>query len=196
MLTRRLSTTLFRRGKTLRSSPAERGLATIAAAFIALFATATTAATLTVANGDVNFDALEDMVESSISRVSATMEVRGSVIARSEDAASVSTLQVPLRLYGDGGPVSFDPAVPEQVVIAYYDSDAYIPDVAYTVEILTGNGDGLLDAWETAVIAIELPAGQLVGGERFTLELSAPVGGAVIVQRTLPPILQPVVSLY
>jgi hypothetical protein len=161
-----------------------------------LFATATTAATLTVANGDVDLEALENMVESSISRVGATLEVRGSVIARSDDGSTVRTLQLPVRLYGDGGPVTFDALDSERLTISYYDPDTYIPDIPYSVELLTGNGDGVLDAWETAVITVELPPGELAGGERFTLELAAPVGGAVIVQRTLPSILQAIVSLY
>jgi hypothetical protein len=40
----------------------------------------------------------------------------------------------------------------------------------------------------------EQPA--LTPGARFTLELSAPVGGTVIVSRRLPAIFQPVMSLY
>jgi hypothetical protein len=174
----------------------ERGIATITAGFLALFATATTAATLTVASGDMNFDALGDVVESSVSRVSGTLEVRGSIIARSEDGASVSTIHVPIRLYGEGPAVSFDPAGPQRLAIAYYDATGYNPDVPYTAQIVTGNGDALLDPWETALLTIDLTSANLRGGEAFTLELSAPVGGAVIIQRRLPAILQSVISLY
>jgi hypothetical protein len=175
---------------------AERGVATFVAAIFALIATGTTAATLTLASGDVNFEAVGDVVEGSISRVSGTLEVRGSVIARSENSVTVSSVQVPVRLYGEGPGLSFDAADPERLVIAYHDDGFYNPDVPYTVQMLTGNGDGQLDPWETALITIDLSQAELSGAEGFTLELSAPVGGRVIVQRRLPAILQPVMSLY
>lgn len=195
MLTRRLLSILHPK-LALDPRASERGFATVAVALAAFLATATTAATLTIADGSLNFEGLEDMVESSVRRAGATLEVRGSIVARAEDGASVTRLQVPLRLYGAGGPVSFHTAVPERLLIAYHDADSYVPDIAYSVEILTGNGDSVLDAWETAVLTVDLPHGMLLAGERFTLELAAPVGGTVILQRTLPPILQPVMSLY
>jgi len=183
-------------GCRFAGAKAERGVATFVAAMLALAATGTTAATLTIATGDINFDGVEAAIESSVSRVSGTLEVRGSIIARSGDGASVSTVQLPIRLYGEATPVTFDPAHPERLVIAYYDSGVYNPDVPYAVQMLTGNGDAVLHPWETALVTIDLTGFDLHGAERFTLELSSSAGGTLILERTLPPILQDVMPLY
>jgi archaellin len=183
-------------GCRLAGAHAERGVATFAVAMLAMVATGTTAATLTIAGGDINFDNVEAVIGSSVARVSGTLEVRGSIIARSEDGVSASTVQVPLRLYGEATGITFDPADPERLVIAYYDGSDYNPDVPHAVQMLTGNGDAVLDPWETALITIELTGFDLHGAERFTLELSSPVGGTLILERTLPPILQDVMPLY
>ena len=177
----------------------ERGLATVSLALFAFLATASTAATVTVAQGDVNFAALEDLVDDSVNRVGATLEVRGSVIARSSDGATVDRLQVTVRYYGEGKPVPLSADDPDRLVIAYYDDTAYHPDVAYTFEPLSGDGDTILESGEMTLLTIDIasiPNATLGVNERFTLELSAPVGGTVIVSRRVPMGLSSVTSLY
>jgi hypothetical protein len=198
MLTHRpsLSGILKAIGVCLTGANAERGVASFVAAMIALAVTGTTAAAITVAAEDINFDGLEAMVDSGIARASGTLETRGSIIARTDDGSSVSAVQLPLRLYGDGNAVTLAPADPDRLVIAYHDSDTYNPDVPYAVESLTGNDDSVLDPWETVLVTIDVSGFDLTGGERFTLELSSAAGGTLILQRTLPPILQDVMSLY
>jgi hypothetical protein len=183
-------------GGCFTGANAERGVASFVAAMIALAVTGTTAAAITVAAEDINFDGLEAMVDSGIARASGTLETRGSIIGRTDDGSSVSAVQLPLRLYGDGNAITLDPADPDRLVIAFYDSDTYNPDVAFTVEPLTGNGDDVLDPWETVLVTIDVSGFDLTDGERFTLELSSAAGGTLILQRTLPPILQDVMSLY
>jgi archaellin len=177
---------------------AELGMVTGITGLVAVLATAATAATVTVAAGDLDVTALDQLVDTSISRVSGSLEIRGSVVARSEDGVSLSTIEIPVRSYGEGPAVSFAADEPERLTIAYYDKDVYYPDIPYTVEIVSGNGDDLLDPWETALIKIDFSeiGAQLQGNDRFTLELNAPFGGLITVDRRLPPILQPVMSLY
>jgi archaellin len=180
-------------------SGCERGLATVSLALFAFLATASTAATVTVAQGDVNFAALEELVDDSVNRVGATLEVRGSIIARSDDGATVDRLQLTVRYYGEGKPVPLDAGDPDRLVVAYYDETAYDPDVAYTFESITGNGDDILEPGEMALITIDvesIPNAALEANDRFTMELSAPVGGTVIVTRRVPMGLSSVTSLY
>ena len=168
-------------------------------AFFAFLATASTAATVTIAQGEVNFAALEDLVDDSVNRVGATLEVRGSVIARSDDGATVDRLQLTLRYYGEGKPVPLSSDDSERLVIAYYDDTAHHPDVSYAFEPLSGNGDSILEPGEMILLMIDIasiPNATLEANERFTLELSAPVGGTVIVSRRVPMGLSSVTSLY
>ena len=183
----------------------EAGQATIAVGLLAFLATASTAATITIASGDVNFDAVQNLVDDSVSRISGTLEVRGSIIARSEDGVTVSSIQIPLRLYGESRPVPFSPDDPEHLVIALHDGEVYIPDVPYSVSMLSGNDDDQLDPWETALVTVDvasLPADPLTGetpalraSDRIALELLSPVGGTLVVERRLPMMLQNVMSL-
>jgi archaellin len=187
-----------------RPHAAESGLATVTLALVAFLATATTAATITIAEGDVNFEALGNLVDDSVNRVGATLEVRGSVIARANVSSNaVSQVQVTLRYYGEGMPVPLTADDPDRMVIAYHDDALYNPDVPYAATFVSDDGDGVLEPGEVVLISIDA-AGLDFGGEqpaltpgaRFTLELSAPVGGTVIVSRRLPAIFQPVMSLY
>ena len=184
----------------LRCAGGERGSVTILTGLIAVLATAGTAATISVASDGADFSGLEQLVDTSIQRVSGTLEVRGSVVARSENGTTVSSVQIPVRLYGESASISFAADDPERLTIAYYDDTSYLPDVPYTVQFLSGNGDDHLDSWETALIRVDFDAlGPDFAGpgsnERFVLEMNAPVGGLVQVERRLPPILQAVMSL-
>jgi hypothetical protein len=182
-----------------QSAHCERGVATISLALFAFLATAGTAATITIAEGDVNFAALEDLVNDSVNRVGATLEVRGSVIARSDDGVSVDRLQLTVRYYGEGLPVPLNPTDPDRLVIAYHDETTYHPDVPYTFEPLSGNGDTVLDPSEMALLTIDvsgIPGASLKANDRFTIELAAPVGGTLVVSRRVPIGLSSVTSLY
>ncbi len=186
--------------RVLADAGREQGAVTIVAGLAAVMATAVTASTLTVATGDQVFGNLEDLVGTSIARVSGTIEIRGSIVARSEDGLTLTTVEIPVRFYGEGSPVSFADNDPERMTIAYFDDGAYVPNIPYTVEFVGGNGDALLDPWETALIKIDLASldsetDGLHGSERFTLEIQAPMGGIVRIDRRLPPILQPVMNL-
>jgi hypothetical protein len=196
MLKNLVSTLISRLARTTHG---ERGLATFSLALLAVLATASTATTVTIAQGDVNFTALEDVVGDSVNRVGATLEVRGSVIARSDDGATVDRIQVPLRYLGEGKPVPLDVADPDRPVIAYYDDATYHPNAPYTYELLSSDGDNLLEPGELALFTIDLsaiPGATLQANHRLTLEISAPIGGTVIVSRRVPIGLSAVTSLY
>jgi archaellin len=185
--------------RLIRRTTCERGVATVSLALLAFLATASTAATVTIAQGDVNFAAFEDLVNDSVNRVGATLEVRGSVIARSDDGVSVDRLQLTVRYYGEGLPVPLDEVDPNRLVVAYHDDATYHPDAPYTFELLSGNGDTVLEPGEIALLTIDvsrIPGASLQANDRFTLELSAPVGGTVVVSRRVPVGIASVTSLY
>jgi hypothetical protein len=190
---------LTRRAVALRVvSSSERGEATAIVALISIAGSVTLLASTTVTSADLSFDALASTVQSSVERVSGNVEVRGSVIARSEDGSSVDRIELTLGLFGEGA-VALGEADADQLTISYRDDTNYIPSVPYAAAFIGGDGDELLERGELAALSLDLtglPGVDLSANERFTLELNAPVGGAVEVSRNLPFILQPVMSLH
>jgi hypothetical protein len=173
---------------------------TLLTGLIVVLATAGTAGTIAVASDGADFSGLQQLVDTSVQRVSGTLEVRGSIVARSADGGTVSSLDVPVRLYGETDSLSFATDEPERLTIAYYGDTSYYPDIPYKVQFISDNDDDRLDPWETALIHIDFDAlgpgfEGLRANEQFTLEINAAVGGLVRVQRRLPPILQTVMSL-
>jgi hypothetical protein len=174
--------------------------------FLTLAGTTTAVATVTVASDDFSFNDLDTLVHQSVDRIGASLEVRGSIIARSgADGPAVDSIQMTLGTFGQGTPVLLDPATPadQRLEIDYSDANSYVADVPYTVRMLGGNGDTSLDPGELVILTVDvsaLPAldgtAPLTGGQRWTLQLIAPIGGTVEISRTLPPILQPVMNLH
>ena len=156
-------------------------------------------ASTTISSADVSFDALASTVQSSVNRVSSNVEVRGSVIARSDDASNVDRIELTLGLFGEGAVPLGDGAEGERLTVSYRDDATYIPSVPYTATFISGDGDAILERGELAALTLDLsalPDSGLGANERFTLELNAPVGGSVEISRTLPFVLQPVMSLH
>ncbi len=173
---------------------AEAGLATASLVMLTMAGTTTAVATVTVTSDDFSFNDLDALVYQSVDRIGASLEIRGSIIAHSSaDARSVKSIQMTLGTFGQGTPVLLDPAAPadQRLEIDYSDSTSYVADVPYSVKFLGGNGDSSLDPGELMVLTVDisgLPApdgtSPLTGGQRWTLQLIAPIGGTVEISRT------------
>ncbi len=185
---------------------AEAGVATASLVMVTVAGTTTAVATVTVASDSFSFDDLDALVHQSVDRIGASLELRGSIIARSDaNGRTLESIQLTLGTFGQGLPVLLDPTAPadQRLEIDYSDATSYVADVPYTVKMIGGNGDASLDPGEIATITIDvsaLPAQNgttpLTGGQRWTLQLIAPIGGTVEISRTLPPILQPLMNLH
>lgn len=187
------------RGALACCSSHERGSVTAAVALFSVLGSAAVFATTTLESGEINFDALAGAVDSSISRVSANLEVRGSVIARSADSEAVDRIQITIGVFGQGAVPIDSSTEGERLAISYQDASVYLPAVPYTVTFLQGDGDALLESGELASVAVDLsalPDIDLRANGRFTFEITAPIGGTVEISRTLPFALQPVMSLH
>jgi len=176
----------------------DRGQTTAAIALVSLAGGATLLASTTLASADEAFDALASTVRSSVDRVGGNVEVRGSVIARSSNAASTDSIELTIGIFGQGAvPLASDGDV-QGLNISYRDETIYLPIVPFAAIFLNGDGDSLLEPGELASLSVALAqAGiELQASERFTLELTGPVGGTVEISRTMPFVLQPVMSLH
>lgn len=165
---------------------------------------ATILVSTTMTSADVSFDALRSTVRSSVDRVSSSLEVRGSVIARSSDSKTADSIGLTLALLGEGAVQLGEHAVQlgdadgasEPLIISYRDDSTYLPSLPYSVDFLSGDRDSLLERGETVHIAIEIADAALTANERFSLELTSPVGGTVEINRIIRYVLQPVMSLH
>ncbi len=74
-------------------------------------------------------------------------------------------------------------------MISYIDNAFTLNNVVYTVVVITGNSDKLLEQGEMLEVNIDLTqnAGMAIGANKtFTLELKPPSGSFMVLQRTTP----------
>ena len=145
------------------------------------------------------------------------MEIRGSMIANADAAASTTVdtlvfvvtnavageaidLTSPTDAGADGIP---DAGSAHKTVIGYDDENQQMADVAYSVTYLGDNdGDTLLEIGEKAQVTVEVGTAittntgtDLAKNTTFTLQVSPPKGAVMILQRTTPARIDPVMNL-
>ena len=116
-----------------------------------------------------------------------------------------------LALAAGGAPVNVDPAATiNTVAINYVDQDVRVADVSYTVTVVQGDSDNLLEPGELFEVTVNLAGdddistgcpvntGSLDLGtnEHFTIEVVAPQGGTMLIARTMPSAIDAVMNLH
>ncbi len=181
----------------------ESGVATLQLILLSRLGGTTLLATAVLTETEDVLDQFADIVSAGVERVSGNLEVRGSIIATAPDN-EIDTIQFQLGLFGHGS-VLLDSAAldQERLTITCRDAFGFAPLLPYEVTFLVGDGDNLLEPGELVLITLHAsdirtvaPEAELSANSRFTLELLPSVGGIVELGRTLPPILQPVMSLH
>jgi archaellin len=86
------------------------------------------------------------------------------------------------------------------VVIDYRDNTVNQPNIVWAVNWLVGDGDNLMEAGELGEITIDLsaqtPAVTLGANIAFVIEVKPSLGGTMVIARTTPAGLDPVVDLH
>ena len=181
----------------------ESGVATLQLILLSTLGGTTLLATAVLTETEDVLDQFADIVSAGVERVSGNLEVRGSIIATAPDN-EIDTIQFQLGLFGHGSVLRDSAALDqERLTITYRDASGFAPLLPYEVTFLVGDGDNLLEPGELVLITLHAsdirtvaPEAELSANSRFTLELLPSVGGIVELGRTLPPILQPVMSLH
>lgn len=143
----------------------------------------------------------KEAILAGLSEVQSSMEIKGSVIAKSNtDQDEVHELVFTVANAIGGEPVNLDDSDGNQVIVVdYRDSRQIHPITAWEVAFLGSNdGDSLLDAGELAQFTIPLsitlsPA--LTATTAFALEIKPPAGAVLNIQRTTPAHLELVMDL-
>lgn len=133
----------------------------------------------------------KETVYAGLAKTRGSMELTGGVIATS-DTTKVTNLTFDLTLAAGGDAVNLNPSdTTNRTVISYQDTSASVSNVTYTVTVITGDGDNLLEQGELFEVSVDMTqaamsAVSVVANETFTLEVKPPSGSYLVVQRTMP----------
>jgi archaellin len=130
--------------------------------------------------------------------VRSTIEIRGAVVAETNGTIvndAVFTLAnaiggEAIDLTAPGGAIS------NTMIIDYRDNSQRVANVPWQlVWIVRTDTDNLLEAGELAEITVDLSSVTLGPNTQFALEIKPAQGGVVVVERTTPAYLDPIIDL-
>ena len=184
---------------TLRDERGITGLET-AIILIAFVVVATVFAFIVLTTGIFSAERGKETVYAGLAKARGTIEIRGGVVAISSAPPVVSTIQFQVSTTAGGDPVPLDPAANQnRTVIAYRDAAIAVDDVPYSVNVITGNADMLLEPGEVFEIVInvsDITGATIAANSRWTLELQTPVGAVIDITRSMPPAIGAVMQLH
>ncbi len=185
-----------------RTAGAEEGITGLETAIIliAFVVVATVFAFVVLSTGLFSSERGKEAVYAGLQKTRGTLELRGSVIANT-DGTNVTTLVFDMANAAGGEPVNMDPvALSNKVVIDFRNNTINQPNIVWTVNWLVGDGDDLMEAGELGEITIDLsaqtPPVTLGANVAFVVEVKPSLGGTMIIARTTPAGLDPVVDLH
>lgn len=193
--------------KVLRGERGITGLET-AIILIAFVIVASVFAFVTLSTGLFSAERSKETIFAGLAKAQSNLELHGSVVLTGaqdtetppDGQVDQGNLTFQLALAAGGSPISLDPSANNsRVVMNYTDSDGRVEDVPYTAADIVGDGDQMLEPGELFTITIALSAAdglELGPNERFTIEVVAPSGGFMLIARTMPPAIDPVVDLH
>ncbi len=198
----------------------ERGITGLETAIIliAFVVVASVFAFVVLSTGVFSAERAKETVHAGLQEARGSMEIRGSMIAVANSTTSTSTVDTIVFVVTNavaGEAIDLTPptdgdddGIPDsgsshKTVLGYDDENQQIADVSYTVSYLGDNdGDSLLEVGEKAQITVKVghaitdtSGTDLTKDTEFTLEFSPPKGAVMILQRTMPARVDPVMNL-
>lgn len=170
---------------------------------IAFVVVATVFAFVVLTTGIFSAERGKETVFAGLQKARGTMEVRGGIIVQATPP-SVTSFEFAVATTAGGDPIPLDPAATTQrTVIAYRDAATTDNDVPYTVTVLVGDTDNLLEPGELFLITIQAAdivgsggAATITANSRITFELQTPVGAVIDLTRSMPGTIDPVMQLH
>ena len=133
----------------------------------------------------------KETIFAGLAKTRGSMELTGGIVA-SSNTTKITALTMDLTLAAGGDQVNLNPSdTTNRTVLSYQDQSNKIGDVAYTITVITGNADNLLEPGELFELNVDLTSGAisavtLNANKTFTLELKPPSGSFLVIQRTTP----------
>jgi len=143
----------------------------------------------------------QEAVYAGLSEARATMEIKGSMFAYDRtDSGNVTHVSFTLTNAMKGQAIDLTPNgnVTESVtIISYTDGTQHASNLDWTVSFIgKDNGDNLLEQDEQAVITVDLTTESPGTYATFTIEVKPVTGASLILNRTLPARIDPVMDLH
>ena len=194
---------------TVKFNKNESGQAALEAAIIliAFVVVASVFAFAVLSAGSASTTRGEQAIYAGLQEVQSSMAIKGAVIATADDSVDTSVNEVvfTVALVSGGDPVNLDSTAADKVVVlSYRDAVQAIPNLAYTVDWVVGDGDDLLEQGELAEITAVVEGGvaslttlgtDLAANTEFSLEVKPPTGAVLQINRTTPAALEAVMEL-
>jgi len=184
------------------SRKGERGITGLETAIIliAFVVVATVFAFIVLTTGIFSAERGKETVFAGLQKARGTMEIRGGVIVTAP-GGTVETIQFAVATAAGGDPIPLDPAAASlRTVVAYRDALTFDHDVAYTVTVIVGDADTLLEPGELFIVTVPVanidPAPTITANTRWTLEIQTPVGATIDLTRSMPGELGDVMQLH
>ena len=179
----------------------ERGITGLETAIvlIAFVVVAAVFAFVVLSTGLFSSERSKETVYAGLAKTRGSMELAGGMIA-SSDGTKLSNVKFDLTLAAGGDSVNLNPTdTSNRTVISYVDSAYTNNNLPYTVAVITGNSDYLLEQGELleATVDFTVDANISIGANHtFTLEIKPPQGSYMVIQRTTPAsVVQSVIDL-
>jgi flagellin FlaB len=188
----RLVRTIIRRARD------ERGITGLETAIIliAFVVVAAVFAFVVLSTGLFSSERSRESVYAGVAKTRGTMELSSTMVGRANAGLTqIDSIEFDLTLAAGGDSVNLDPAATSnRTVMSYIDANTVVNDIPYTVTVVTGNANNLLEPGELIRVTLDLAgAGATVGTNfLFTIEVKPPTGSYMVVQRMTPPALQPI----
>ncbi len=169
----------------------ERGITGLETAIvlIAFVVVAAVFAFVVLSTGLFSSERGKETVYAGLAKTRGSMELTGGVLATS-NSTQLTKLTFELTLAAGGDQVNLNPTDPtNRTVISYLDDGVSNNNLTYTVAVITGDTDNLLEQGELLEVSIDLTqdATIVIGtNHTFTVEVKPPQGSYLVVQRTTP----------
>jgi flagellin FlaB len=184
----------------------ERGITGLETAIIliAFVVVATVFAFIVLTTGIFSAERGKETVFAGLQKARGTMEVRGGIMVTATPP-DVDTIQFAVATTAGGDPIPLDPAATTaRTVIAYRDADVFDNDVPYTITVIVGDADLLLEPGELFIVTVARTdiidsggtAVTITANQRWTLELQTPVGAVIDLTRSMPGEIGTVMQLH
>ncbi len=195
---------LKRLNKSLRRD--ERGITGLETAIIliAFVVVASVFAYTVLSAGIFSSQKGQEAVYAGLSEARATMEIKGSMFAYgNETSGNVTAVSFTLTNAMKGQAIDLTPNdgnTTPVTIISYTDKNQHANNLPWTVQFIgKDNSDNLLEQDEQAVITVDLEAGLTISPttyDTFTIEVKPVTGASLILNRTLPARIDPVMDLH
>jgi flagellin FlaB len=191
---------MFERFKTLLRD--ERGITALETAIIliAFVVVAAVFAFATLSAGMFSTEKSKEAIYAGLEEVSSTMELRGSVIALGSGTV-VTEVQFSIACAAGGDAMDLTEPPTNNVVVVEYRDENQRHEITDWTQLFLGKNDGddLLEDGELAEMTVPL-SGTLTTAlgtnTTFAIEVKPPRGGVVVLERTTPAFIDPVMDLH